>query len=229
MPEPGPLHGRREIPAARFKPDVDALVVPARTDLRRQRHTPAQVTRDGSRLQTAFQKVDREAVHVGAPVGHRPRPVEQRLLEFGQVEVEVLGLAPLERRVRVQPRARVDQVLGLEQTPAVFALVAARPRVVAVRTFTFDVGVREKPPGDRVIEPDRFVPVQQALVQQHHELVLHNFAVVVRRGRRVQVVAHAQVAPVGQELGVVARRDVGRAGAFLVGAHRDRRAVGVGA
>src|SRR5205807_10477183 len=60
----GPLDGRGQVAATRLEPDINASVVPARSNLRRQWHAPRQVARDGSRLQAAFQEVDREAVHV---------------------------------------------------------------------------------------------------------------------------------------------------------------------
>src|SRR5207245_2867019 len=167
--DPGPLDRRREIATTRFEPDVDPLVLPARADLRRQRHTPAQVTRDRAWLQATFEKVDGEAIDVGAPVVHRPRPLEQRRFQLGQVEVEVLGLAPLERRRGVQPRAGIDQILWLEQAPAVLTLVAARPGIVAMRAFAFDVGIGQEPPGDGIVETDRSSLIEQALLEQHHE------------------------------------------------------------
>src|SRR5205823_13266882 len=43
---PGPFDGGRKIAATRLEPDINTFVVPARTDLGRQRHTPAQIARD---------------------------------------------------------------------------------------------------------------------------------------------------------------------------------------
>ncbi len=98
-----------------------------------------------------------------------------------------------------------------------------------MRTLPLDIGIGQEAFRHRVEEADRRVLVQVALVQQHHELVLDHDAVVFGGRRGVQVVAHAQVTPVGQKLGVVARRDLGGRGAFLVGAHGHGRAMSVGA
>ena len=114
---------------------------------------------------------------------------------------------PLERGAWIQTRMRTDQIFGFEQSTAVLALVAARPRVVAVRTLAFDVGIGQETSSDRIEEADRRVAIEQALAEQQHELVLHDRTMVVGGGGRVQVVADAQIAPVGEEFLVVALRD----------------------
>jgi hypothetical protein len=124
---------------------------------------------------------------------------------------------------------RVDQILGLEQPSAVLALVAAGAWVVTMRALAFDIGVRQEAAGDRIEKTDGVVPVQQPLVQEHHEFVLNDFAVILRGGGGVQVIAHTEIPPVGQKLGMVPRGDFSRRGVLLVGADRDGCAVGVGA
>ncbi len=160
---------------------------------------------------------------------HRPGPFQQRLFELGQVEIEMLRLASLQCGSGIEARVGRDQVFGLEQPAAVLALVATRSSVLTVRALAFDVGVGQKALRDRIVETDRPILVEQALVEQHHELVLDHFTMVVSGGGRVQVVADAEITPVSQELGVVARGDLGGRCALLIGAHRDWRAVRVGA
>ncbi len=141
----------------------------------------------------------------------------------------MLRLASFEYGGWIEARVGQDQVFGLEQPATVLALVAASPGVVTVRALAFDVGIGQEALRDRIVETDRAVLVQQTLVEQHHELVLDDFAVVVGGGGRVQVIADAQVAPVGQELRVITRGYLGRRRLFLIGADRDRRTVRVGA
>src|SRR5439155_12570819 len=149
------------------------------------------------------------------PVRFRLCPFQQLLLELRQIEVEMLGLAAFQRRLGIEPRVRIDQILWLQEPTAVFALVPARPWVLTVWALALDVGVGKEPLCYWIVEAYRPLLVQKLLVEQHHELVLDELAVIVGGGGRVQVVANHEIAAVGQEVWLVARAGDSRGGPLL--------------
>src|SRR5207249_4411680 len=108
------------------------------------RHAPVQVASNGAWLQATFEEVHREAIDVGPPVLLVLDEVDERLLELWQIQIEVLGFALFEWGLGIQPRMWSDQILGLEQTAAVLALIAACQRVMAVWALAFDVRVGQE-------------------------------------------------------------------------------------
>ena len=131
------------------------------------------------------------------------------------------------RRARVA-RARIDQVDRVELAATGVALVAASTGLVAVRAFALDVAVGEEALRFGVVEQVLGLGVQVVVFEQRVEQTVSDVAVVVGHGRGEGVEGDAHPVP-GVEDGLVELGDYfGRRSAFVVGAHGDRRTVGVG-
>jgi hypothetical protein len=71
-------------------------------------------------------------------------PLPQTVGELRLLEEEMLAVADLDLGRTGQRRARGDQVRRIEDAGAVFALVAARPLVTAMRAGADHVAVRQE-------------------------------------------------------------------------------------
>ncbi len=163
---------------------------------------------------------------VAAPALAGAQPGEQVVLERGELEEVVLGVAD-HRCGAADPAARLDQVLGVELASAVVALVAAGLGVAAVRAGPLDVAVGQEPTRLRVEELPGDLPVDVAVVAQLPEHVPGDLAVVLGAGGGVQVPRDVELLPVVEELGVVPVDDDLGVDALLVGPNGYRRPVHV--
>jgi signal transduction histidine kinase len=111
-------------------------------------HAPVEVAGDRPRLEVA-DEVLAELQDVRPPALAGLQPAAERLGEGRQLEEELRRLDEL-RRLAVDLRPRVLEVLRVELVAAVVALVAARPVVAADRAGALDVAVRQPAPGRRV-------------------------------------------------------------------------------
>ena len=162
------------------------------------------------------------------PIGLGLDPAAQLLAHQALPQVEVAGLADLEVGRSRDRRARLDQVGGVELLGAVLALVAARPRIAAVRAGADDVAVgQEAAVGDRVDLPLGHLGDQPGVGEPAGEML--GQAVVLRARRAAEVVegqpeALAELlldrpeprAIVGHRLAGLGGGELGR-GAVLVG------------
>ena len=101
-----------------------------------------------------------------------------------------------DRRRPVDPRARVDQVGGIELVPAVVALVAARALEAADRARALDVAVGKRVPGRGGERPERLLLDDVALSMERAEEVLGDAVVVGGRRPREEVVREPEVAKI---------------------------------
>ena len=130
-----------------------------------------------------------------------------------------------DRRRAVDPRARLDQVDGVELVPAVVALVAARALVAADRARALDVAVGERVAGRGGERAERLLLDDVALVVERAEEVARDAVVVRRRGAREEVVREPEIAEVLADELAVALGRLTRRLARGVRRDHDRRAV----
>ena len=123
------------------------------------------------------------------PVGLGVDPRAQAVAHQALAQVEVLGLADLEVGRARDRRARLDEVGRVELLGAVLALVAARPRIAAVRTGPLDVAIgQEAPVGGRVDLLLRHLRDQPGVGQPAGEMLGQR---VVLRARRAAEMVEA--------------------------------------
>ena len=222
----GPLDRGREVADHRLEPDVDALVLPP---LDRHRHAPRDVPRDRPVRQPLAQHPPREVEHVRAPMLLALRnPLAQRLAETAQLQEIVLGLAQLRRRPRL-PRTRIDQLDRVQLRPARIALIPPRVRIMAARALPVHVPIRQEPPRLRVVEQVLRPREQVPVLLQGVEQPVHHLPVVVRHRCRERVERDPHPLPRPQDVRVEMIDDLPRRLPLVVGPHRDRRAVRIGA
>ena len=155
-------------------------------------------------------------------------PLQQRFLEGGQFQEEVLRIAKL-GRVSADAAVRLHQFDGVQGVAARVALVAPGSLVGAMGTRALDVPVGQEAVAARAVRQQHGVRVDVPLFLQPQEKVLHDLLVVRGVGGGEQVERDAQPLPGVEELGMVALQHFLRFHAFLVGADGDGRAMGVGA
>jgi len=119
-------------------------------------------------------------------------PRGELVLEGGEIEEQMLRLAELGRRP-VDPRARVDQVDGVELATAVVALVAARAVVAAMRACPLDVAVGERVAGGGRERAEGGLLDDEAFLVQGSEHVLNDAVVILRRRAREKVVREPKI------------------------------------
>src|SRR5207244_10244212 len=122
---------------------------------------------------------------------------------------------------------RIDEIEGIQDFPAVLALVSARPREAAVWARPFDEPVREEPLVRRAERGDHHRLVDVAFLLQGEEDLLHPRLVMRVCGVPVEVVPHAELLDVLLVEGMVSLSANARPAAFLPRAHPPRRAVHV--
>ena len=221
-----PTRQIRQVPDHRIEPDVEPLVgvvLPAR---QRNRYAPVDVTRHRPRSKVVKQ-VEREAQHIGTPVGAGLKPRTECIGQRRQVEEEVFGLDE-PRCLTVDPRVRVDELVGVELVAAVVALVATGAVVTANRAGALDVAVGQGAAGRRRYRATRRAFDQVAIAVQRREHLLDHRIVVPRRGPGEEVIAQAELLEVFSDHPVVPVGEILRGDAFMIGLHEDRRAVLVG-
>ena len=140
----------------------------------------------------------------------------------------MLGVAQFRRRPR-QLAAGLDEVGRIKRPAAVVALVAAGVLEATVRAGPFDVAVRQETLLGGIEELPHRLAVEVAVLEQLHEEALGDSPMVVRAGSGEEVEVDAEVPPMTEEFGVVAVDDLLRGDPLLLGFHRDRGAVHVGA
>ena len=136
----------------------------------------------------------------------------------------MLSVPHFRRRAR-DPAAGVEELIGVERAAAVVALVASRIFVTAVRAGALDVPIGQEALGLRVVELLRDAFVDVAVLQQPQKDVVDNRRVILGARARKEVEGDAELLPVAQELRVKLIDHLLWRAAFLIGAHRDRRAV----
>ena len=132
---------------------------------------------------------------------------------------------PEDRGRAVDPRARIDQVDGIELVPAVVALVAARAREAADRARALDVAVGKRVAGRGGERAERLLLDDVALVVEGAEEIPGDAVVVRRRRSREEVVREPEVAQVLADEPVEALRGLTRRLAGGVRGDHDRRPV----
>ena len=221
----GPLYGGGEVADNGLEPDVDALAVVA---VERDGNAPLDVTGDGAVLQAAFEVAYGKVLDVGTPVGLRANPVQQLVLERGELEEEVLGLLE-DGGVAAEAAADVDELLGVEGASAVVALVAAGSVEIAVGTGALDVAVGEEATVGLAVGLEHRLGVEVAVLIEAGEDVLGDLGVVlgVRGGEQIE--ADAEPFPAVEELGVVVLEHLLGADAAILGFEGHGGAVRVAA
>ncbi len=222
----GPLNTGGEVADDGLKPDVEPLPFVAGEG---DGDAPFDVPGDGPALEPGGDVVAGEGQDVGPPVllvliqvGRNP------LLEGGQVQEKVLRL-PGDWDTAVYLAAGVDEVQGVQQTPAVVALVAPCFRVAAVGAGPFHVPVRKEDAAGFRVELHLGLAVDVPPLQQPQEDVLRHSVVVLRVGVGEEVITDADTLLGVQETGMVALKQFPRGDAFLLGPNGDGGAVGIGA
>ena len=124
---------------------------------------------------------------MGAPLLVCVEPFEEGLLEGTQLPVVVLRLT-LDRGRAGQFRPWVDQLVRIEGTPTVVALISPGIDIPAVWAGAFDVSVGEKPFRLLVIELARGFSVEVAVLEEPQEELLSHPRVVfrARRGEEIE-------------------------------------------
>ncbi len=133
------------------------------------------------------------------------------------------------RLLPVDARHRIDQVGRIELVAAVVALVAARAVVTADRAGALDVAVGQRAAGGRADRAGGGLRHDVAVAVQRQEDLLNDLVVVARSGAGEQVVGQAEALQVLGDHPVVLVRELAGGQALLLGLHRDRGAVLVGA
>ena len=154
---------------------------------------------------------ERPVDDVRPPALARLEPGEHALLELGEQEEEVLGLALLGRRSG-ELRAWVDEVDRIERRAARIALVPARAVGSAARAGPLDVAVREEAQRDRIERLHRRAGLEQTVLVQTAQHLLRGRRMVLGERRREEVERDAELVPVTQELGMEAFYDRARRG-----------------
>ena len=233
LPGPlGPFGGGADVLDRRVEPDVEDLALHPRPGrvAAPDRDAPVEVAGDRAVLQplAVVEPLERDRGREQRPVGLGLDPAAQLLAHQALPQVEVAGLAHLEVGRARDRRARLDQVGRVELLGAVLALVAARPRIAAVRAGADDVAVgQEAAVGDRVDLPLGHLGDQPGVGEPAGEML--GQAVVLRARRAAEVVerqpeALAELlldrpeprAIVGHRLAGLGGGELGR-GAVLVG------------
>ena len=129
----------------------------------------------------------------------------------------------------VDPRARVDQIRGVELVPAVVALVAARAPEAADRARALDVAVGKRMPGRGGERAERLLLDDEALLVERAEEVARDAVVVLGRRPREEVVGQPEIAEILANERVEALGGLTRRLSRGVRRDHDRRAVLVGA
>ena len=101
--------------------------------------------------------------------------------------------------------------------------------VAAVGARAVDVAVGQEPLGLGIVRLAHRLAVEVSVLAEGQEHVVGDGGMVVRSRGREQIEADAEVAPVAEELGVVAVDDLLRGHTLFVRPDRDRGAVHVGA
>jgi len=141
----------------------------------------------------------------------------------------VLRLAQLDVASAAVPAARVQQLICVVGPSTIVALIAPRAFIVAVRTDAFDVAVRQPLPAIDAVELGHDIAINDLMLQVLEKHLLGDGPVVFRVGFREQIEADPQLLHHLHVARVVAVHHLTRRDTLLLGAHRDRRAVGVGA
>src|SRR5262249_10760283 len=147
----------------RVEPDVEDLVLEARF---RDRHAPVEVAGDAAVAQAFLQPLVRNRADQWRPVATRVEPVAQPTLQGAKLQEQMAGFAELNVCRTRNRRARLTEVLGIEQSGAGLALVAAAFATATVGTGADDVAVgQEAPVGRRVGLADRALLDESCLVE----------------------------------------------------------------
>ena len=223
-----PLHGGGQVADDGVEPDVEALgglVLPAG-----HRDAPVDVPGHGARADVP-QEVLGELDDVGPPGAGGLALVEpgtQGLGQGGQVQEPVGGLHEL-GGLAVDPRARADEVGGVELVAAGVALVPAGALGTADRAGALDVAVGQGAPGGGGDRRAGHLLDHVAVVPHGGEHVLDHVVVVAGGGAGEQVVGQTQGHEVLDNEPVVAVGELPGAETLLVGGDEDRGAVLIGA
>src|SRR5437660_4293091 len=137
-------------------------------------------------------------------------PVHQLLLQFWQVQKEMIGLAHLQFAglAAAQATFGVNKVNGIEGMTAIIALVAACCRVATVGTGSLDIAVGQKAAVCGAIGREHCIFEDIALLVEGQEEILRD-AIVVRGARlRVEIPGYAQPVPYFADLLMIARDEL---------------------
>ena len=144
----GPFSGAGDVFDGRVEPDIEDLAFHARPGLIAllHRHAPIQVTGDAPVLQpvAVVQPFPGDRGGQNRPIGLAVDPGLQLCAQRALTQVKVLGFAHLKIGGAGNGRAGVDQVGRVQLLGAVFALIAPRPVIAAVRAGAFDITVGQK-------------------------------------------------------------------------------------
>jgi len=121
----------------------------------------------------------------------------------------------------------VDELVGVQGPPAIFALISPCPVVSAVGTSALHVAIGEETLPIRVEELEARAGDDVTRRPQLAEDVPGDLAMVVGEGGREQVEGDAEIPPVAKDLRVITGDDLRRADPLLVCFDGDGSAVGI--
>ena len=168
-----PLPGGRHVAQRIFEPDVHDL---AHRVIRRQRHAPVQVARDGAVGQPLVEPALTVVPDVILPVFLLPDPILQPGRHAGKLEVPVVGRAHLEGAF-TGFAAGVDQLRGVENGAAGLALVAPGAVRSAMGARAFHVTIGQEAVAGRAVDLVDFPDVETVLFFQAAEIGPGRFVV----------------------------------------------------
>ena len=142
-----PFHGRGDVADGSVKPHVENFTGRA---LERHGNAPVDIACDRTVCQAFAEPAGRELSDVALPMLLGGLPFLKRLLELRQPEEPVPGLAHF-RRCAADLAARIYKLFRLQPAAAGFAQIPSGPRAMAVRAFSFNVTIGEKPAAGRAI------------------------------------------------------------------------------
>ena len=218
-----PFHGGGQVADDGLEPDVDAL---AFVTFHRERNAPGQIARYGAVFQAALQEAAGGIGYVGPPKLFAADPIQQGLLESGQAQEEVLGIAEVGRLV-ADAAPGFNEFYRVESVTTVVALVAPGAVVAAMGTRALNVTVGQETGAAGAMGQQHSVGVYVILFLKTFENVLHDPLVVLGVRRSEQVEGDPQTLPGIEELGVIAVQDHAGINAFLIGPYRNGGSVGI--
>ena len=203
--------------------------LPASPAFDRDGDAPVEVTRDRTRLESlgfdlAKQFTEHRFTHV---VGACLQELLDLRFQLGEVEIEMFGLAQLERAAFL--RARVDQLLRFEHVAAVVALIGARALEAADVAGPFDVAVGQESLRRGRIPLHGLLREQKSVFLQRQEHGLRHLEMILGVGGGEQVIGDALALEQFKEAIVIFLVHFLDRFAFFIGCQGDRRAVRIGA
>ena len=194
----GPFGGGGDIFDGGVEPDIEHLALHPRPRLitAPDRNAPMQIAGDAAVLQAVavVQPLPGNRGGQQRPVGLAVDPRRQLGAQRALFQVKMPGFAHLQIGRARDRRARVDQVGRVELLGAIFALIAARIGIAAVRTGAGDVAVGQKAvvvDGENLLLQDF---LDQPVVRQNPGEMLGQ-AVVALAGRPPEMIERQPEAP----------------------------------